>query len=66
MVWRQPNILEEYTTSILWVEEYAKQETGRAANFMLSLLLKPKDDSNIFLQNVGLSPNHMALKPRRL
>jgi hypothetical protein len=66
MAWRHPNILEEYTASILWVEKYAKQETGRAANFMLSLLLKPEDGSTIFLQNVGLSPNHTALKLRRL
>jgi hypothetical protein len=41
------------------------------AGFLLGLLFNPEDgyddedEIDIFLQNVGISPNYMALQPRR-
>jgi hypothetical protein len=36
-----------------------------SAGFLLSLIFDPKDGGEIFLLNVRLSPNYMALHPRR-
>jgi hypothetical protein len=44
-----------------------KQAASRAlllAQFLLDLLIKPEDGGRIFLQNGGLSLDHMALHPR--
>lgn len=36
------------------------------ADFLLGLLSDPKDEGDMFLRNVGLSPKLTALKPRIL
>jgi hypothetical protein len=36
-----------------------------SAGFLLGLLFNSKDGGNMFLRNVGLSPNYEALQPRR-
>jgi hypothetical protein len=35
------------------------------AGFLLCLLFDPEDDSDIFLRNIGLTPNNTALHPKK-
>jgi hypothetical protein len=56
-----------------WSKSKAKQETSRssplnlmpssAAGFLLDLLVYPEDGGDVFLRNVGLLLNNMALRP---
>jgi hypothetical protein len=62
------------STFSLRVEEKAKQEnsTSRStlsfprvsAGFLFRLLFDPEDGDDIFLRNIGFSPNYTALQPR--
>jgi hypothetical protein len=57
------------------VEEHVKQETSRSSplnmtpassDFLLDLLVYPEDVGDMFLRNIGLLLNYMALRPTHL
>jgi hypothetical protein len=50
------------------VKEQTMQELmlpSASACFSLGLLVDPEDGGDIFLRNVGLSPNYTVLQPKR-
>jgi hypothetical protein len=67
VVWRQPNVLEEYITSVSRVEEQAKLcLLDASAGFLLGLHFDHKDRGSISFRNTRLSLNYMAFQPQRL
>lgn len=65
VVRRDPDVSEENFASIFSVENIAQF----AACFwwlLLSFLFEPEDRSDMFLRNVGPSPNYRTWQPRRL
>jgi hypothetical protein len=52
---------ERYQHEIRWEAGLSPASAG----YLLGLLFDPEDVGDIFLRNVGLSPNYKALQPRR-
>jgi hypothetical protein len=64
VVRRQPDASREYIASIFRIEMEASLSPA-SAGFLLGILFNPEDEDDVFLRNVGLSPNYNILQLRR-